>query len=98
MKRQLLFAIIWLGTGCAFAQPAQSVGPGFDRQAAREQRRVDLRNALHASRLPDASASKADEAAPAARHLSLRELAEMREQLRQQQAANRHQTSSAAGP
>jgi hypothetical protein len=90
MNRNLLLATIWLCTAGAFAQPAQSSGPGAERQAAREQRRADLRTALQPNRHSDVQVTKVYDAPPAARHLSARELAEMRQQLRQQQAEAPH--------
>ena len=90
MNSNLLFATIWLSTAGAFAQPVQNAGPGAERQAAREQRRSDLRTALQPKRRADVHTTKAYDAPPAARHLSARELAEMRQQLRQQQAEVSH--------
>ena len=51
--------------------------------------REDLRKAWEANRQPNPAASKTYEAAPPVRHLSQRERAEMREQLRRQQEANK---------
>ena len=86
MKRHRLFLTIWLCAATAIAQPLQNFGPGDDRQAAREQRRAELRTALQANRQVEAPTIRVYEPPPADRHLSPRELAEMRQQLRQQQA------------
>ena len=86
MKRHLLRASILLCASGAFAQPAQNAEPGADRQAAREQRRAELRTALQAPRQVETQPPGSFEPLPASRHLSPRELAEMRQQLRQQQA------------
>ena len=91
MKSPLLFATIWLSTAGALAQPVPSVGPGNElREAAREQRRADLRTALQSHRQADPRTAKSSDAPSAGRHLSARELAEMRQQLRQQQAEGQH--------
>jgi hypothetical protein len=90
MNRNLLFATVWLSTASAFAQPAQHSGLAAERQAAREQRRAELRTALQPNRQSDGQTTKAYDAPPAARHLSARELAEMRQQLRQQNAEVAH--------
>jgi TolA-binding protein len=90
MNPHLLLATIWLFTACAFAQPAQNAGPGAEREAAREQRRADLRTALKTNRPSDVETTRAYDAPPPARHLTARELAEMRQQLRQQQAEVPH--------
>ena len=86
MKRHRLLLTLWLCAAGAFAQPLQNAVSGADRQAEREQRRVELRIALQAKRQVEATSSRAYGTAPAGRHLSPRELAEMRQQLRQQQA------------
>jgi hypothetical protein len=84
MKRPLLFATIWLCAVSAFAQPMQTAGPGAERQVSREQRRAELRTALQANRQAQAQSTKTYDMPPAGRHLTPRELAEMRQQLRQQ--------------
>ena len=88
MNSNLLFATVWLSTAGAFAQPVPSPSPGAgaERQAARAQRRADLRTALQPNRQPDVQSAWTYDVPPAARHLSARELAEMRQQLRRQQA------------
>ncbi len=80
--------MICLSVASAFAQPMQNGASAQERQDAREQRRIELRNALLVSRtnkVPDASL---EVPATTGRHLSARELAEMRQQLRQQEAAD----------
>ena len=90
MYRHLLCAAMCICAGGAIAQPGQNGGPGSDRQAAREQRRAELRTALLANRQLDAQNAGGFETVPTGRHLSPRELAEMRQQLRQQQAQSQH--------
>ena len=86
MKRHPLLLTLGLCAAGAFAQPLQHAGSGADRQAEREQRRAELRTALQAKRQAEAPTSRAYGPPTAGRHLSPRELAEMRQQLRQQQA------------
>lgn len=83
MRRELLVAAISCCVTGLQAQPA-SGDPTFDRQAARE-RREDLRRAWESDRTAESPAApRRNESAPPMRHLSQRELAEMREQLRRQ--------------
>ena len=88
MKRHPLLLTLGLCAAGAFAQPLQNAAPGADRQAAREQRRAELRIALQANRQVEVQNTRSFAPPPAGRHLSPRELAEMRQQLRQQQAEN----------
>lgn len=87
MKRLWLFSPLFLCAAGAIAQPSQNAGPGADRQAARDQRRAELRIAVQASRQieAEAPAPRVYEPLATSRHLSPRERAEMRQQLRQQQ-------------
>jgi hypothetical protein len=71
-----------LGSAGAFAQPASA--QGVERDGEREHRRAELRTALQVKRSPPVSEASAHEAP--ARQLSPSERAEMRQQLRQQQA------------
>ena len=84
MKRFQLFLLLSLTTLGAWAQPA----PGRDAVAAQiapEQRRAELRSALKARRSSQAAGKqRAAENAPASRHLSQQERADLRQQLRQQ--------------
>ena len=80
----------------AFAQPVHNTGSIAEigvpaeieaaRQAARDQRRTELRIALQSYGASDAQAAKTYDTRFVNYHLSPRELAEMRQQLRQQQA------------
>ena len=90
MNSNLLFATIWLSTAGALAQPGPSPDTGADAGAERAQRRADLRTALQPNRRPDLQTIRTYNVPPAARHLSARELAEMRQQLRQQRAEVSH--------
>ena len=95
MKRHLFLAALCLCEVSASAQPWR--GPeGSDPVVAHQQRKAALRDALQTGRRTksqsDSQAAKsveAVEAVPVARHLSPPELAEMREQLRRQQKADR---------
>ena len=93
MKPLVLLAI-GLGATSVYAQPLHGGEPDADRLSGREQRRIELRTALQASRQVDTPSprpveaqpvQKSVDAVPPARHLSPHELAEMREQLRRQQ-------------
>lgn len=88
MSRHFLPAMICLGVASAFAQPMQSGAPEKERQNAREQRRVELRNALLLSRTNKTRDAGPEAPAAGGRHLSAGERAEMRQQLRQQEAAD----------
>ena len=94
MNSNLLLATFCLSAS-AFAQPVQNTGSiaeyglAADVQAARQardQRRAELRIALQSYRASDLQTAKTYDTRPATYHLSSRELAEMRQQLRQQQA------------
>lgn len=92
MKPHLFLAALCLCDVGAFAQPWR--GPeGADPVVTHQQRKAALRDALQTVRRRDAPvdspAAKSVEAVPVARHLSPSELAEMREQLRRQQKADR---------
>ncbi len=80
--------MICLSVASAFAQPMQSGAPEQERQNAREQRRTELRNALLVTRTNKVRDASLEAPATGGRHLSARELAEMRQQLRQQEAAD----------
>ena len=67
----------------------RSADAGSERQAEREQRRLELRRALRPEQRADVQNVAVTVAVPAGRHLSPRERAEMREQLRLQQNGNR---------
>ena len=90
MQRILLFSLMLLGAASALAQGA---GSSNERQAAREQRRTELRSALLARRQseqpPESQGARVEQRALQARHLTPEERAEMRQQLRQQQIENR---------
>lgn len=70
----------------AWAQPPASRDPTTAKPSAAEQRRAELRSALKAQRARDAQDRKDQtlEIAPAYRHLSEQERADLRQQLRQQ--------------
>ena len=95
MYSNLLLLTLCLSVN-SFAQSVQSAGFGAElesaaeiqtaRQAARDQRRAGLRIALQSSRPADTQTVKAYDTRSATYHLSAKELAEMRQQLRQQQA------------
>ena len=80
--------MICLSFASAFAQPTQNAGREDERQDVREQRRIELRNALQGGRRSEARDPKPDAPAAGGRHLSARERAEMRQQLRQQPVAD----------
>ena len=63
--------------------------PSGERQAEREQRRAELRNALQPNRQLDAQRVSGNAPVPSGRQLSALELAEMRQQLRQPQTQSR---------
>ncbi len=88
MRPLYLSTLVCFWTASAIAQPAQNVEFGGERQAAREQRRVDLRNALRAGQQVDTPPQESAESVPVGRHLSVQERTEMRRQLRQQQGEN----------
>lgn len=90
MNSKLLLATVWLCSAGAFAQSGQNSGPAAEREAAREQRRADLRTALQPNRQPEVQPTRVYDAHPATRHLSARERAEMRQQLRRQQPEAAH--------
>ncbi len=80
--------MICLSVASAFAQPMQTGASAQERQDAREQRRIELRNALQVSRTNKVRDASRETPATGGRHLSAHELAEMRQQLRQQEAAD----------
>ena len=90
MKRLPLFALAWLCAASVYAQRLQGGEPGADGQAVRQQRRVEIRTALQAKREVDTPSTQVVETVPRGRHLSPRERAEMRQQLRQQQPGNQN--------
>jgi len=82
MKYFRSFLVMSVVTFNVVAQPA----PGRDTdpaQAALEQRRAELRLVLKATRRGEVQADTPD-SAPANRHLSMQERADLRQQLRQQ--------------
>ena len=90
MPQILLFLLILFGAAGALAQGA---GGSNERQAAREQRRTELRSALQARRQsekpPESQGARVEPRTQQVRHLTPEERAEMRQQLRQQQIENR---------
>ena len=86
----ILFALY---TGAAPAQPGGAGAQRVDRQLDHEQLRGDLRGAVRPQRVSGSGATimAAADPPPAvpARHLSVRERAELRQQLRQEQAGAR---------
>lgn len=91
MHRIALLCCFLLLAQAAMAQPGPGAGHGPDRQAARDQLRGDLRGAAQATR-PRSGATIQAVATPEQEppivvgyHLSPRERAEMRQQLRQEQ-------------
>ena len=89
MSRTVLPLILWLCAIAAIAQPMRNADAGSERQAEREQRRLELRRALRPDQRAEVQNVAVNVAVPAERHLSPRERAEMREQLRLQQNGNR---------
>lgn len=81
MKNVLFFLLISFSAVGVWAQPPASRDP-----TTAEQRRAELRSALKAQRARDAQDRKDQtlEIAPAYRHLSEQERADLRQQLRQQ--------------
>lgn len=84
MPRVSVSAILCLCATVACAQPARGNDPTGELLIVREQRRSELRDALQRSRTVEPRTA-AGAATSVGRHLSPRELAEMREQLRRQQ-------------
>ena len=90
MRQFVLLSCFLLLAQAAMAQAAPGGGQGPDRQVAREQLRGDLRGAAQATRPhvgPSTQAPTVPQQEPPAvpgRHLSPRERAEMRQQLRQE--------------
>jgi len=84
MKNILFFLLISFSTMGAWAQPPASRDPTTAEPSAAEQRRAELRSALKAQRARDAQDRKDQtlEIAPAYRHLSEQERADLRQQLR----------------
>jgi hypothetical protein len=78
----LILAICSTGAG-AWAQASSLATLEAADNAAREQRRSELRTVLQAQRQWEPTAAAAAEPAPVERHLSVRERAEIRQQLRQ---------------
>lgn len=77
--------MIWtIGAGVC-AQSGSAPGQGRERETTREQRRAELRTALQAGRNADQQVPVED-AVSTGRHLTPQERAEMRQQLRRQQA------------
>ena len=83
MPRYLLGASLLFCCFGALAQPMGQGGLAAEQQMEREQRRAELRSVLKPARSGEAVAQAAV-AGVAGKHLSQREHAEMREQLRQQ--------------
>jgi len=84
MKNILFFLLISFSTMGSWAQPPASRDPTTAEPSAAEQRRAELRSALKAQRARDAQDRKDQtlEIAPAYRHLSEQERADLRQQLR----------------
>ena len=91
MIRIALLSCWLLSAQAGVAQPGQVAGQGPDRQAARDQLRGDLRGAAQATRPLSGATMQAvatlerEPPVVVGRHLSPRERAEMRQQLRQEQ-------------
>ena len=86
MKKILFFVLISLSAIGVWAQPPARSDETTAELSAPEQRRAELRAALKAQRARDAQDGKDQtlEIAPAYRHLSEQERADLRQQLRQQ--------------
>lgn len=94
MNLYLMLATVCLSVS-AFAQPVHNAGSIAEigipaelqaaRQAARDLRRIELRLALQSYGASDVQVAKTYDARLVNYHLSPKELAEMRQQLRQQQ-------------
>jgi hypothetical protein len=84
MKNILFFLLVSFSVVGAWAQPPASREPTTTEPSAAEQRRAELRAALKAQRARDAQDRKDQslEVAPAFRHLSDQERADLRQQLR----------------
>jgi len=83
MHKWVLSVLVFTACANVLAQAKPLTGPVGESESAREQRRVELRSALHGHR--DPARPVPEETAPVSRHLTAQQRAEMRQQLRQYQ-------------
>ena len=93
MRIRAVLMLFALFTGAASAQPGGSGAQRADRQLDHQQLRGELRGAVRPQRLSESDLASMATALPSpaipARHLTVRERAELRQQLRQEQAGAR---------